>query len=235
MRPVFRKWLVNSSRHYLRAYNEEFAQAAQPGARVLDAGAGTQPYRPLFEHCVYETADFEQVDKAYAPSTYVCDLAKIPVEDARFDHVVFNQVLEHIPEPKTVLRELNRVLKPGGTIICTCPLFYAEHEQPYDFYRYTQFAHRYLFDQTGFEIRRLEWMEGYFGTLGYQLGEAALKLPLHPRRYAGHWAGLAAYPLVVVTKLACFVMAGLFYRLDRVIKVTDRGMPKNYVVIAVKT
>ena len=58
-------------------------------------------------------ADFEKVDKEYAQSTYVCDLASIPVEDERFDAVVFNQVLEHLPEPKRVLAELNRVLKKG--------------------------------------------------------------------------------------------------------------------------
>ena len=59
----------------------------------------------------YESADFQQVDKEYQPVTYVCDLAEIPVEDNRYDAIVFNQVMEHLPEPETVLRELARVLK----------------------------------------------------------------------------------------------------------------------------
>src|SRR5262249_29485247 len=156
------------------------------------------PYRDLFAHATYETADFEKVDKGYEPSTYVCDLAAIPVEDGRFDRVVFNQVLEHLPRPLAVLQELQRVLKAGGKIICTCPLFYEEHEQPYDFYRYTQFAHRYLFEQAGFEIERLEWMEGYFGTLGYQLESVYRCLPLTPRKLGKGALGWLVAPFAAI-------------------------------------
>ena len=73
----------------------------------------------------YETADFAPPKGGGEPLTYVCDLAAIPVEDARFDRVVFNQVLEHVPDPPAVLRELARVLEDDGRIIgVTCPFFY---------------------------------------------------------------------------------------------------------------
>src|SRR5262245_40944198 len=111
--PLWRRLAVNSSRVHLTRYNEMFARMVPAGALVLDAGSASQPYRHLFSHARYETADFEMADKGYAPSTYVCDLARIPVENGRFDFVVFNQVLEHLPEPKKVLTELNRVLKRG--------------------------------------------------------------------------------------------------------------------------
>jgi hypothetical protein len=52
-------------------------------------------------------------------------------------------------------------------MICRAPLFYEEHEQPFVFFRYTQFAHRYLFTQAGFNAERVEWLEGFFGTCGY--------------------------------------------------------------------
>ena len=132
---------------------------------MLDAGSGRAPYRDLFTHARYETADFLAVKgKTYTEQDYVCDLADIPVEDARFDHVLLTQVLEHIPEPRLVLAELHRVLKPGGTLWLTAPLFYAEHEKPYDFYRYTQFGLRHLLEGAGFAVREVEWMEGYLGT-----------------------------------------------------------------------
>ena len=231
---LLKRFAVNSSRHHLAKYNKEFAQLVPPGALVLDAGAGSAPYRDLFAHARYETADFQQVHKTYAPTTYVCDLTSIPVEDGRFDFVVFNQVMEHLPDPKAVLHELNRVLKMSGQIICTTPLFYEEHERPYDFYRYTQYAHRMLFNATGFRIDRLEWMEGYFGTVAYELETAARYLPSHPRHIARGVLGYAVAPSVWVSKVLFAFAAILFYRVDIQAPFKERGFPKNYVVIATK-
>jgi hypothetical protein len=53
----------DSSRTWLERENRSFAESLPSGALVLDAGAGDQPYRSLFAHCVYEAADFEKVDK----------------------------------------------------------------------------------------------------------------------------------------------------------------------------
>jgi SAM-dependent methyltransferase len=200
------------------------------GALVLDAGAGTAPYAGLFSHATYESADFEKLDKAYA-STYVCDLAAIPVEDARYDAVVFNQVMEHLPEPARVLAELGRVIKPGGRMIYTGPFFYEEHEEPYDFYRYTRFGLRHLFENAGFAIERLDWLEGYFGTVGYQFNRMSKYLPLRPKDLGGGLVGLAMAPVVGVTRGLCALAAPLFHRLEMRAKYTRRGYPKNYLAI----
>ena len=77
-------------------------RAPSAGMLVLDAGAGRGPYKHLFAHAHYEAADFAQLSTRYAPLDYVCDLSAIPVEDGRFDRIVFNQVLEHVPEPELV-------------------------------------------------------------------------------------------------------------------------------------
>ena len=229
-------WLRNSSRTHLRRWNEEFSSLVKEDEYVLDAGSGKAPYRNLFSIANYETADFEMVNKKYHPSTYVCDLASIPVEDERFHYIVFNQVMEHLSDPLTVLKEFRRILKPGGKLICTCPLFYEEHEQPYDFYRYTQFAHRYLFSRAELEIESLEWMEGYFGTIGYQMECVSKNLPVKPARFsekAHVFAWMIALVLIFV-KFSSFLLAGLFYRLDEQFRYTASGMPKNYVVLAKK-
>jgi SAM-dependent methyltransferase len=214
------RFAVNSSRVHLDAINRRFAAAVPNSALVLDAASGSQPYRDLFAHARYESADFEQVDKYYRPSTYVCDLRSIPVEDERFDAILFNQGLEHMSEPVDVLRELARVLRRGGKILITAPLFYEEHEQPYDFFRYTQFAYRYLLPKVGLEIEELTWMEGYLGTVAYQLETAARYLP----------RGVILSPV----KLLFAVLSIVFYRLDIRRKHTTNGFPKNYAVIANK-
>src|SRR3712207_2281233 len=89
--------LVNSSRVRLAEDNREFARNPAQGMLVLDAGAGRSPYRHLFKHAKYEAADFAQLSTTtYTPLDYVCSLVDIPVEDDRFDRVLFNQVLEHV-------------------------------------------------------------------------------------------------------------------------------------------
>lgn len=226
--------LYNSSRERLSQETAAFAAAVPEGALVLDAGAGTGPYRHLFAHARYESADFEQVDKEYARSTYVCDLKDIPTEDERFAFIIFNQVLEHLNEPKRVLAELHRVLEPGGKMLYTGPLFYEEHEKPYDFYRYTQFGLRYLFGETGFEVERLDWLEGYFGTAAYQLSGLARFLPSRPKQLGGGLVGYGLATAMLPARLFFGACAVGFHRLEMRAKFTERGYPKNYLIIAVK-
>jgi len=224
---------LNPSRVWLEREIEAFADSLAPGALVLDAGAGDQVYRPKFHRQEYESADFEQVDKAYAKSTYVCDLTRIPVEDGRFDAIVFSQVMEHLPEPREAIRELRRVLKPGGKLFFSAPFFYEEHEIPYDFFRYTQYAIRNMFEEASFSVERLDWLEGYLGTLNYQLRRMIHHLPFRPTAMGGgFWAWftlLSFIPLAVFAAITAYGSA----RCDSRRRLTDTGFPKNYLAIMV--
>jgi SAM-dependent methyltransferase len=214
--------------------NSEFAASIPHGAVVLDAGAGKAPYRDLFTHSQYETADFEQVDKEYAPSTYVCDLSSIPVEDARFDYILFNQVMEHLPEPSKALTELYRVLKPGGKMLYSAPLCFHEHEQPYDFYRYTRYGVNHLFTQAGFQFDSLEWLESYFTTTGYHLNCMAAFLPRWPSELQmGIW-NWVLFPIILTFRIFCKLFAAFFNQLDLRSDYDKRGYPKNYFAIVTK-
>lgn len=227
--------MINSSRTWLFRENKAFAELVSAGTYVLDVGAGEQPYRPLFEHCKYESADFEAVpDAPYGKSTYVCDLAKIPVESERFGAVLFNQVMEHVPEPSKVLDELFRVLKPGGKMICTAPLFYEEHQTPYDYYRYTQFAWRHLLEKAGFEVVELRWMEGYVSTVAYQMQTAAKYLPYKPSQVAPGLLGWLCAPVMIGCKALFAGLSLAFHKVDEQHRYTLKGYPKNYVVIVRK-
>jgi SAM-dependent methyltransferase len=226
------RWLENPSRRRIREYNARFARGVRPGMLVLDAGAGKAPYRDLFAHARYESADFVASDGADHAHTYVCDLTHIPVDDARFDRVVCNQVLEHVPDPRAVLAELARVTKDQGRMICTCPFFYPKHMSPHDYYRYTDHALRRLFSDAGFTVQRLEWVEGYFATVGLQFELMGRFLP---RRVGGDrtgWKWWLAAAVLRSVRLGAPLLAGFFYQLDRRWKFTGKGYPKNYVVIA---
>jgi SAM-dependent methyltransferase len=231
-------WLINPSRRRLRLQVRKFSRGTKRGMLVLDAGAGKSPYRGLFKHAKYEAADFAQLSSEYAPLDYVCDITAIPVEDGRFDRVLFNQVLEHVPEPAQALAEMNRVLKPGGRIFCSVPFFFQEHQRPYDFFRYTQFGLRKLFADAGFEVVRLEWLEGFFGTVGYEFQHMYHHLPSDVaavRALGPRWRIVYLAPLIFMTRKLAYFLSGAFARADlRWTYKPTYGMPKNYVVVARK-
>ena len=227
------QWMKrNSSRDRLALEIKQFAEIIPEAAMVLDAGAGDEPYKPLIANTRYESADFRKSNKPDAQTTYVCDLKSIPVEDERYDFIFFTQVMEHLPEPDIVLLELFRVLKPGGKLLYTAPLFFEEHLQPYDFYRYTQYGVRMLFERAGFTLERLDWMEGYYGTVAYQLNRMARYLPSLPSEIAPTLLGYLMMPFFVVLRVQMALLSVAFHWLEMKHKFTRRGYPKNYVAVA---
>ena len=153
------------------------AQAATipAGTRVLDAGAGSAPYRGLFAHCRYETQDFAQLQDdqlrhgAYGKIDHVCDLSAIPVADACFGAVLCTEVLEHHPEPIKVVQELARILAPGGTLLLTAPLGSGLHQEPYHFYGgYTPYWYQRFLPAAGFATVAIEANAGSLAHFGQE-------------------------------------------------------------------
>jgi hypothetical protein len=129
---------------------------------------------------------------------------------------------------------ISSAFKAGGKMIYTGPFFYEEHEEPYDFYRYTQFGLRHLFKSTGFVIERLDWLEGYFGTVGYQLNCMARYLPANPSHFKKSLVGYLLAPLMALLKIEFAACSIVFHKLETRFKFQARGYPKNYLVVASK-
>jgi len=133
------------------------AEALPAGSRILDAGAGSCPYRHLFALCRYQTQDFTSLQGhqlsggGYGAIDYVCDIAAIPVGDGYFDAVLCSEVIEHVPDPVSVMAEFARILKPGGRLILTAPLGSGIHQEPYHYYGgYTPFWYEKVLSEKGF-------------------------------------------------------------------------------------
>jgi SAM-dependent methyltransferase len=117
--------------------------AALTGAagRLLDVGCGNGPFRHLLDPAKisYQGVDVaEAAAFGYAnPDVVYYDGHALPFPDAAFDLVLCTEVLEHIPDPAETIREMQRVLKPGGRLLLTIPWSARFHYQPHDYHRYT--------------------------------------------------------------------------------------------------
>lgn len=135
-------------------YSNVKKYASYCNGKMLDFGCGSKPYQSLFNCNKYVGLDYngeghshknEQIDMFY-------DGITIPYTHNYFDSVFSCEVLEHVYNFKEMLKELNRVLKPGGTFLLICPFSYAEHETPVDYFRYTSFGISKTLKEAGFEI-----------------------------------------------------------------------------------
>src|SRR5207237_7125185 len=90
----------------------------------------------------------------------VADGRSLPFEDAAFDHAYSVSVLEHIPDPRdeAALRELARVVKPGGRAVVTLPYAatYREEWRDRDLYAEGEECRGRYFFQRWYDGERLE-------------------------------------------------------------------------------
>lgn len=199
-------------------------EAGLPGVargRLLDLGCGQAPlyglYRPMVETvtCV-DWALTEHIDQS-------CDLAQpLPFGDGAFDTVILSDVLEHVPDPALVWREMARVLAPGGSVVVNVPFMYWLHAHPHDFYRYTNFALERFVAISGLELRRIEALGGVLEVWADLHAKLLDKLPL-----LGPWLAIGVQALV-----------GALGRTPvgrRIAQVSARHFPLGYFVVASKS
>ena len=134
----------------------------QQGERVLDCGCGlgwmTHVTRELHD-CRLAATDYDGArlrttrrEVAADVSVEASDVLRLPYPDDAFDKVILSEVLEHIVEDSAALREVRRVVKPGGIVAITVP----NHDYPF------------LWDPVNWTRERLGLApirEGFFGGL----------------------------------------------------------------------
>jgi SAM-dependent methyltransferase len=173
-------------RRAIHAFLRSAAATMPTGTRVLDAGAGEAPYRELFAHCDYRTTDWSSsVHPGAAQADIVASLDDLPVADGSFEIALLTQVLEHVVDPIAVLAELRRVLVPGGRLLLTVPFVGELHEEPWDFYRYTNHALSELLLRAGFAVVRVEPAGGYYTALGQVMRNCGLATGIGTRSPLG--------------------------------------------------
>lgn len=99
------------------------------GSIIVNLGSGVTSVRD--DVINIDFYPFEKVD-------FVADIANLPFVDSSVDAVICEQVLEHVPNPKTVAKEIHRILKPGGVVYIVVPFVFSFHSSPYDYYRWSK-------------------------------------------------------------------------------------------------
>lgn len=127
--------------------------APQLQGDLLDVGCGTKPYRHLLSVRRYVGLDVDSDrTRSLGIADDLYDGQRFPYDAESFDSLLCNQVLEHVFAPDPFVREMCRVLKPEGKLLLTVPFIWDEHEQPYDFARYSSFGLKALLERNGFKV-----------------------------------------------------------------------------------
>ncbi|MHA1875451.1 MAG: class I SAM-dependent methyltransferase [Promethearchaeota archaeon] len=195
--------------------------------RLLDVGCGDKPYELIFADAIndYIGMDLpisESANKLEKQVDVYGSALDFPLKSNSFDAVLSTEVIEHLPEPKKMLKEAYRVLKNGGYLILTAPMTWGLHEIPHDYYRYTKYGLKYLAESVGFEVVYIKESCGFWGVIGQRLSG-----------YTYYWRG-APKTIVgeVLKRNLCAVIQMIYNSLDRINK--NKGETLDCIIVAKK-
>ena len=209
----------------------EAAGTLTPGSLVVDGGAGNCKHKNFFPDVRYVAFDFKPRRKrAYGEIDLTADLYQIPFRQDTFEAAINVDVLEHVREPRDVLKELCRVLRPGGRLFLIAPQGWQEHGMPHDYFRFTSAGLRYLLEGAGFEIISIAPLGGFFWYLGHRVSMSYRYL--FPAKRKSLWKILDA-PIRHPARLFLrFIIPYLCFHLDALDK--EKTFTLNYGCICKK-
>ena len=106
-----------AGRHAFEAYRR--------GARVIAADLDLKELAPVSDMFAAMRAEGQARPPAQAAAV-TADATRLPFRDGSFDGIIVAEMLEHIPHDAAALKEIARVLRPGGTVAVTVPAWLPE-------------------------------------------------------------------------------------------------------------
>lgn len=191
---------------YFQPLEQELEPIARHlSGRMLNAGCGARDISAyLRKHGVTEVTRYDIASNE--PDVIIGPIESMPFDDASFDSALCNAVLEHVVDAERGIRELARVVRPGGHIVVTVPFLQPYHPSPGDFRRYTADGLTQLGRNAGLDVIEVLPVHSIAQTLGWIVWE-----------YAAEKGGR-------VRKALAWLFAFIATRLS---KRTDFGLVKN--------
>lgn len=186
---------------------------------LLDLACGESPFRAYFPGVqIYLRVDRNPLDSEVTPG----DMLAIPLANQSVDGVLLFQAITDVPYPVEVLKEVKRVLRPGGKLLIFESMAYPEHDAPYDFYRLMPEGLRALAADAGLHLQECIRLGGLFTRFAslwntFVLGELKKYVVLCPLAYLGVVCGnllcysldrLAPHPRLASDYLAILTLDG---------------------------
>jgi SAM-dependent methyltransferase len=196
---------------------------------MLDVGTSEGPYRAAFAARVQRYVGLEYppsilekrpdlwriLDRAKRSVDVFGDGNRLPFGAGTVDTVLSTEVLEHLPDPARCLREMRRVLKPGGRLLLTVPFLQPLHELPSDFYRFTPSSLRALAEDVGLVVERIEPRGNFAVACGALISQYLLRTlgarELQPDGSVlpSAWRNLLLAPIYALVQGSALVLARL--------------------------
>ncbi|HED13179.1 MAG TPA: class I SAM-dependent methyltransferase [Gammaproteobacteria bacterium] len=198
---------------------------------VIDIGcADAKPKKHLPPDCQYIGIDYYSTATEWYEThpDLFADAQSLPLIDGCSDHVLLLDVLEHIPDSDRCLAEINRILKPGGSLVIQVPFMYPIHDAPLDFHRWTRFGLINAAKRNGYKISEQH-------ALGHPLESAALNANIAMSKTVLNWLNSKnILGLTVILLPLAVLTANILARVGSALSKHDALMPYSYKMVWVK-
>ena len=175
----------------------------------------------IYRNYFFSSADYQELD--FSRDAFIDDSGAshddhiVPFSNETFDLVITTKViLEHVSNPQKVINEFYRILKKGGEAFLIAPLVRRQHQTPYDFFRFSEFALEHLLKKAGFEIVYIKPSNGAVTTAAFMSTFFVSGLP---------WPLLIKKAFFGLIKLAVDPISNFLDRYDR-----DRKIPIYFLI-----
>lgn len=206
------------SRYYIKKDIFELLKKYNFEGKFIDVGCGSKPYKELFREVrEYSGIDFKSysVNKDFQcerpdyffRNNYLTNL-RLQFKTNEFDNAGAFQVLEHVNNPSKLLKEMFRIVRPGGYILVSFPFIGGLHELPNDYQRLTIYGLRYVISKYKAKIIYVKKQGSIFSVIAILLNEYLNGFASKSKK--NYFFSMIVYPIFFLFSNLCFILDYIF-------------------------